>query len=210
MTAPKPKKRRRSQPETSSIGTHVESERIRADLCAGVPVRVVQRKYNVSKDACYRFIKKLPIGIRAKRMADILKPGCDPDKLREEESEGLLISLRFQRIRLLQQQDLAAELADGEMVARMAGHIHRNIELVGKYLGEFVSHSRVQVMSLTMTPDYLRLREALLSAMVQHPEARADMLKALRSIEAAPDAKPTAPVNTPPMIEATAEEREAA
>ena len=57
-----------------------------------------------------------------------------------------------------------------------------------------------------MTPDYLKLREALLSAMAKHPEARADVLKALRSIEAAPE--PAAAPGSP-MIEAQAE-REAA
>jgi hypothetical protein len=205
MTAAKPKKKRQSRPAQSTIKNHPERERIEADLVRGVPVRVVMRKYCIAKDPCYRFLATIPAEVRERRHADLLKPGADLDTLRQEESEGLLVGLRSQRMKLLMVQDAAMERADAEMVTRISSQVHRNLELVGKYLGEFISHSQVQVLNLTMTPDYLRLREALLSAMAKHPEARADVLRALREIEAAPT-----PANAPPMIEAQAVEREAA
>jgi hypothetical protein len=124
--------------------------------------------------------------VRAKRYADALRPGVDLDKLREEESEGLLVGLHTQRARLLMMQDMAMDLADAEMVARLSGQIHVNLQLVGKYLGEFVNRSRVEVVSLALTPGYVQLRSALVEALANHPDARADVLRALHEIEAMP------------------------
>jgi len=168
------------------IAAHPEREKISSDLLRGVPVRVVCKKFGISKDVCYRFLQSVPPAVKAKRYADSLRPGANVDKLREEESEGLLVGLHTQRVRLLQMQDMAMELADPEMVARLSGQIHVNLQLVGKYLGEFVNRSRVEVVSLALTPGYLQLRSALVESMANHPEARHDILKALREVEAIP------------------------
>jgi hypothetical protein len=122
-------------------------------------------------------------------MAEALKPGKSLDQLREEESEGLLVGLHVQRMRLLMMQDAAIERADDEMTVRLSAQIHRNLELVGKYLGEFVSLSKIQVTTLTLTPEYMKLREALLTTLSRYPEARSDILGALRQLETLPPSK---------------------
>ena len=189
VSSPKPKRPRRKQPEQGAIAKHPERERVEADLLRGVPVRVVMRKYGIGKDSCYRFLAKIPKATRAKHYAEALKPGANLDELRAQESEGLLLGLHAQRMRLLMFQDAAAERADDEMVTRLASQIHRNLELVGKYLGEFVSLSKVQVTTLTLTPEYMKLREILLTTLSRYPEARGEILAELRKLEALPPSK---------------------
>ncbi len=174
------------------LKNHNERERIEADLLRGVPVRVVGKKFGVSKDVCYRFLNSVPGDVRAKKFGEALRPGASLDEIRTEESEGLLIALRTQRLRLLQCQDMALELADAEMVTRLSGQIHTNLQLVGRYLGEFVSLSKIEIKSLVLTPQYVRLRCALLGALSRHPDARSDVLRALREIEDSEDAAPAA------------------
>jgi hypothetical protein len=207
MAANKPKGIRAGRRSPSALAQHPERERIEHDLLKGVPVRVVCRKYGTHKDGCYRFLKDQPVDVKARRFADALHPGIDLEQLRNDESEGLLVGLHTQRMRLLMMQDAALELADAEMVARLSQQIHQNLALVGKYLGEFVNRSQVQVLNLTMTPEYMRLREALLLSMVKHPDARADVLKALKEIELLPAIPSTADTTAAPpfTIEATAE-----
>lgn len=125
----------------SVIEQHPERGRIEHDLARGVPVRVVAKKYCVRPIACYRHFAKMPPQIKAEKFATLLKPAADLEKLRIDESEGLLANLAMQRARLLMMQDTAMELANAEMTQRLSGQIHRNLELVGKYLGEFAQRS---------------------------------------------------------------------
>jgi predicted DNA-binding protein YlxM (UPF0122 family) len=123
----------------SIVENHPERGRIEHDIAAGVPTRVIARKYSLSRDSIYRHGKKMPPQLRSQKYTGLLRAEGDLKKLRIEESEGLLANLAQQRARLLMMQDLSLEIADAEMVQRMSGQIHRNLELVGKYLGEFAS-----------------------------------------------------------------------
>ncbi|MGO9684939.1 MAG: hypothetical protein ACLPTZ_20585 [Beijerinckiaceae bacterium] len=175
----------RAKPDRSVIAKHPERARIEYDLARGVPVRVVGKKYGLSKDACYRHLEKMPAEMKADKLAELLKPGANLDALKLEESEGLLANLQNQRIRLLLVQDVALELADAEMVTRTSAQIHRNLELVGKYLGELSSLSSVTVTNniIMSSPEFLHLQSGLLSIARAHPDARMDIVALLRGLE---------------------------
>lgn len=184
----------------SIIDQHPERGRIEYDLARGVPVRVVAKKFGLKPSACYRHFAKMPPQLKAEKFAALLKPAADLEKLRIDESEGLLANLAMQRARLLLMQDTAIELADAEMTQRLAGQIHRNLELVGKYLGEFAQRSINTQINVLVSPEYLQLRAALISALRLFPEARRAVAAVLGRIEHqaahTPAAAPPAPVLT--------------
>jgi hypothetical protein len=68
--------------------------------------------------------------------AHALRPAEDLEKLRIEESEGLLGHLAAQRARLLLSQDACIEAEQFGLVAQLAHGIHRNLELVAANISE--------------------------------------------------------------------------
>jgi hypothetical protein len=167
----------------STIEQHPEQPRIERDLALGVPLARIAKKYAVSKDAAWRHKAKLPPQLKAALSASVLRPEADLEKLRLDESEGLLAHLAAQRARLLLSQDAALESEQFGLVAQLSGSIHRNLELVGKYLGEFAQHQVRTNVSILIQPEYLELRSAMLRALAPHPDARRDVAAVLHRIE---------------------------
>ena len=190
----RPAYRRRVSPRRSTIVGHPDQPRIERDLALGVPLNRIAKKYKVSRDAAWRHKKHLPPQLKSALAAHALKPGEDLEKLRVEESEGLLGHLAAQRARLLLSQDVALESEQFGLVAQISSQVHRNLELVGKLLDQFVSHSVHTTISLLVTPEYLELRSALLRALAPHPEAKRAVATVLHGIEANAAQRPRQPV----------------
>lgn len=185
----------------SVILDHPDRARIEFDLARGVPVRAVSRKYKISKDSAYRYLKKLPPQLRAAHMGAKLRASADLEKLRIDESEGLLQNLATQRARLLLLQDNAMDTENPGLATQISGAIHRNLELVGKYLGEFAQHQIRTTVSVLVAPEYLQMRAALVRALAPYPDAKAAVAAVLHQIESRAAERPPAPA----MIEAKAE-----
>src|SRR5262245_33441338 len=177
---------------------HPDRARIEFDLARGVPVRVVARKYNVSKDSAYRYLRKMPPQFRAAHLGNLLKAGADLERLRVDESEGLLQNLATQRARLLLLQDHAMDTENGGLATQISGAIHRNLELIAKLLGELASHQVRTNISVLVTPQYLELRAALVRALAPYPDAKAAVAAVLHQLESKAAERPA----SPPMIEA--------
>jgi hypothetical protein len=167
----------------SSITEHVDRARIERDLALGRPLRIIAKKYGISITAAHRHKKRLPPQLKAALAAHALRPAEDLEKLRTEESEGLLGHLAAQRARLLMSQDACLEAEQFGLVSTLSNSIHRNLELVGKYLGEFASHSVQTTISMLVTPEYLDLRASLLRALQPFPDARRAVAATLHQVE---------------------------
>ena len=154
-------------------------------LALGVPLRRIAKKYGgaLNKDNLHRHRQKLPAPLLKAMLAQALKPAEDLDKIRTTEAEGLLVGLSVQRARLLLWQDSAAASEQFGVAAQISAQIHRNLELVGKYLGEFAQHHVTTSVSVLISPQYLELRSALLRALAPHPAARRDVAATLHQIE---------------------------
>jgi hypothetical protein len=192
----------------SSITRHEARAQIERDLAIGLPLRRLARKYGVSKDSLHRHRKRLPPQLRAAMLAQSLRPEVDLDKLRTVESEGLLVNLAAQRAKLLLWQDAAASAEQYQVASAIAAQLHRNLELVGKYLGEFAQHHRVAHVNMMISPEYLELRSILLRALLPFPEARRAVADAIHRLEmkAAQQASPVLePVAALPAPEAAHE-----
>jgi hypothetical protein len=147
---------------------------------------------------------KIPPQLRVKRYVGLLNATSDLETLRIEESDGLLKNLALQRARLLLAQDTAMEIEDLKSVSFLSGQIHKNLELVGRYLGEFAKHTITTNVSILVQPEYLKLRSALLQALAPFPEAKFAVVAALHGLESAAAQEPVANGHdkAPPMIEA--------
>jgi hypothetical protein len=175
--------RRRGPGRASTIVGHPDQSRIERDLAIGRPLGRIAKKYGISKDAAFRHKRKLPPQLKSALAGDALRSGKDLEQLRIDESEGLLQNLAAQRARLLIAQDAALEAEQFTIVGSLSQAIHRNLELVGKYLGEFSQHSVQTTVSILITPEYLDFRSALLRALQPFPEARAAVAATINQME---------------------------
>ena len=176
--------RRRVKRSSSTIVGHPDQPRIERDIALGRPLQRIAKKYKVSKDAVWRHKRHLPPQLKAALAGHALSPGEDLEKIKVEESEGLLAHLAAQRARLLLAQDAALECEQFGLVGQLSGQIHRNLELVGKYLGEFAQHSVHTSISILVSDEYLALRSALLQALAPHGDAKRAVAAVLHGIEA--------------------------
>ncbi len=167
-----------------SIRDREDRAEIEFKLATGQSVRQIANDHGVHESALHKWRKRnLSPQLCSAYMGRLLKPGVDLEKLKTEESSGLLQSLATQRARLLLSQDAALELENGQLVATLSNAIHRNLELVARYLGEMQQHSTKTVQHVLMTPEYLALRAALIKALAPFPEARRAVAAAFHEAE---------------------------
>jgi hypothetical protein len=144
----------------------------------------IGKRYGYTVPAISRYRDRMPQQLKAAIVAAALKPKeLDLDRLRIDESEGILGNLAHQRARLLLCQDECMEAGAVEQVARLFGVIHKNIELTGRYLGLFAQHHVSSQVNIMVSEDYLRLRQVLILALRPFPEARRAVAEELHRIE---------------------------
>jgi hypothetical protein len=175
----------------STIDKHPDRARIEREIAIGKPCEAIAKKFSVSKDAVWRHRKKLPPQLKAALAGQTLRAEVDLEKLRIDESESLLANLAAQRAKLLLAQDNAIEADQWTVLATLSAQIHRNLELVGKYLGEFAQHQVTTRVSILIQPEYLALRAALVQALLPFPDARRAVAAVLHKTEGAASSPPT-------------------
>jgi hypothetical protein len=174
----------RKKPERSKIASDPNRPLIDRALAMGVPMHQISRRYGYSVPSISRYRDRMPQQLKAAIVAAALKPKeQDLDKLRIEESEGILGNLAHQRARLLLCQDECMAAGAVDPVVRLSNTIHRNIELTGRYLNVFATHHVSTNINLMLSEDYLRLRQALVMALRPFPEARRAVAETLHHIE---------------------------
>lgn len=171
-----------AKPTRCSICGHRERAAIDLGLARRVSMRALAQRYDVGPDSLYRHAKHhLPPQLRATLLAGPDLP-IDLDKLRETESQSLLSNLIAIRRRLLGSLDVAEESGDGGMISRVAGQLHRNLEITGKLLGDLNSGTTINNNVLVL-PVYMEMRVALVRALQPYPEARQAVAAVLHAIE---------------------------
>jgi hypothetical protein len=153
-------------------------------LVNGLSYAALAERYDLSKDAIGRHARDhLTPQIRAAILTAQHPEGVDLEKLRATESEGLLGHLVAQRARLLQMSQMALEHGDVKAMVSAESAIGGNLALGAKLLGQLVTRHDVRHTSVLLTPDYLRLRAALLQALRGFPEAAKAVGAALAMLE---------------------------
>jgi hypothetical protein len=165
-----------------TVCKHRECAAINLGLARGVSTRALSRRYKLHSDALLRHRKNhLPPQLRA---ALLIGPDLDIDldKLRETESQSLLAHLVALRGRLFQILDVAEEGGDGNMLSRIAGQLHNNLEITGKLLGDLTS-GHTTVTNVLIQPQYISMRVELVNALRPFPEAARAVAAVLHQIE---------------------------
>ncbi len=175
-------------------------------------MNALAKRYSLGSDALARHSRNhLTAPLRAKLIAgpDL---AIDLPRLRETESQSLLVHLISLRHRLFGSLDLAEENGDGQMLAQLTSQIHRNLEITGKLLGDLAVGSTITT-NILISPAYVELRHALVDALRPFPDARQAVAAVLHQLEgkAAADIRDAprefagaAPRKAPLTIEATA------
>jgi hypothetical protein len=112
----------------------------------------------------------------------------------------LLANLVTMRARLATIAQQAMEDGLPQVAIRAEAATLANLELVSRLLGQLVNRSEIAHTHLTLTPSYLKLRQALVAVLRPHPEIAAKVAEALRQIEA-DDAEQITTKGKPVMIE---------
>ncbi|MFZ5781750.1 MAG: hypothetical protein ACOY4R_16285 [Pseudomonadota bacterium] len=166
---------------------HREVDAINLAIASGVSIKAIAKRYDVSVASLYRHARRprcLPPQLRAKLIAGPSVEGIDLDKLREGESQSLLMNIIGLRLRLLGALAVAEEAGDGSMISKLSGQIHQNLELSAKVNGVLGAGSTTINNNLFVLPDYIALRAAITRALAAHPRARAEVAEALHALEA--------------------------
>lgn len=144
--------------------------------------RAIAKRYRLGYRSLQRHASAhLPPQLRAQLIAGPDLP-IDLDRLRETESQSLLANLVALRQRLFSSLDVAEEAGDGNMLSRLAGQLHSNLELTGKLLGDLGVGS-TNVTNVLIMPAYVEMRVELVRALAPFPEARRAVAAVLHTIE---------------------------
>jgi hypothetical protein len=105
------------------------------------------------------------------------------ENLRTTESEGVLQHLVAVRARMYGLMDAAELQEDYKGAASIGGHILKNLEITAKLLGDLKTGTVNVTNNMLVMPEFHALRTSIMQALRAHPDARADVVKALRHFE---------------------------
>lgn len=166
------------------VCAHERRHQIEIGLVHGVAARVLGERFGLSHHSILRHSKAhLTPQIRAAIISAQKPSEIDLEALQASESEGLLAQLVAQRARLQAHGELALDLGDVRGCVAVEGAVTANLTLVAKLLGQLVQVHDVRHTSLLISPDYLKLRAALVQALRPFPDAARAVGAALHRLE---------------------------
>jgi hypothetical protein len=167
-----------------TVCTSEHRHKVDIGLVHQVAARVLAERFDLSKDAIHRHAANhLTPAQRAAILAAQKPLAIDLEALRTSETEGLLAGLVAQRARLQTKAELAMEWGDVKGSVAAEGAMMANYTLVAKLLGQLVQVHDVRHTNLLVSPDYMRLRSALVTALKPFPEAARAVGAALHALE---------------------------
>jgi hypothetical protein len=167
-----------------SICRHPKRALLELGLVLGTPLRVLAARYDASVTALHNHRHNHLTAVQKAAYLTAVKPAdVDLEALSRSESEGLLGALIGQRARLQQVVVLALEEHDLARCIQAERAITENLSLMAKLLGQLVSHHQVTHTSILISTDYIKLRQTIIGALGDHPEARAAVGTALVKLE---------------------------
>jgi hypothetical protein len=125
----------------------------------------------------------LHVGASEKTQKHLVRFGDSPD-LVQETSVDHFNDLRRLKDGLWPMFDNSVEHKDEIRATKVAAQITNVIRLEAEIAGDLQRHAIVNNNSLVVSSDEVRLRTVVLGAVRRHPEAAADLLAALRGLDA--------------------------
>lgn len=172
---------------------HVERHLIDIGLAEGRGTGPMSKRFGVSADSLRRhrhnhmppaLIHKILNGSNSALVVQNL------EELRTSEGEKLLVNFVEIRRRLYLNAESAEAVGDYRSSTYAYSQIQKGLEYECRMLDAFKSNKRTVVNQLVLSPDYLRLRAALIDALAPYPAARTAVAKVLRDLETAEEVSP--------------------
>jgi hypothetical protein len=168
-----------------TICQHERRHQIEVGLVHHVPLSVLAKRFDCSKDALHRHRHNhLSPQVAAAILANRKPSEIDLEQLQASEAEGLLSQLVVQRARLQTYAEASLDMGDTKAAVAVERCIVSNLELTAKLLGQLIQHHDVRHTSILVSPDYLELRGAIVSALRPFPQAAKAVGQALHALEA--------------------------
>ena len=163
---------------------HPERATIDVGLAEHRSVYAMAKHFGISRFSLYRHRKRhLTEAVLAKLVGSSNYAVANLEELRTNEAERLLSNAVEVRRRLYSNAESAERAGDYRAASQSYAFILRSLELIGKLLDQFKGHAKQTVNQLVISPDYIRLRAALIQALQPYPEARQGVARVLRELE---------------------------
>ena len=163
---------------------HPQRHLIELALVHRLPVRVVAKRFGLSKDCIFRHRRlHMPPQLIAAIAVAAHPSEIDLEQLQRSESEGLLGALVGQRARLQMISEMAFEAGELGAATSVERAITGSLEVTSRLLGMIVHRHDVRSTSILMSADYLQLRAAIVSALKPYPDAARAVGAALAVLE---------------------------
>lgn len=187
-----------------TVCAHPKRHLIEVGLAYGVPIRQLAARFDgVSPHAVHRHRHNHLSPAQAAAILCALKPSeIDLEALQRSESEGLLGQLVSQRARLMKHSEIATQMGAPAVAISAENAIQSNLSLVAKLLGQLVTRHEVKHTSLLISPDYIKLRQAITVALLDFPDAARAVAAALHALEDEAGEAMKAGASKPLLIEA--------
>lgn len=158
-------------PRTCSLCRSGSREGIDHAVVDGDSLRDIAGRFGTSRSSVFRHRQHVSQALmKAAEVREVTVAGSILERLQRAHEEAWAILEEGRRDE------------DQEVRLRALARIERQLELEGRLLGELQA---APVVNLVLTPDWLRIRSALLDALAPFPEARAAVASALRTLDAA-------------------------
>src|SRR5215216_3489876 len=155
-------------PRSCSVCTHDERDSIEDAFIVGTPKRRIASHYGVSERAVRHHIREhLPALLALARDAE-----------RASRADSLLDRIEALQSRTLAILQATEETHDHRVALAAIREARGNLELIGEVTKEL---DRTPSLNLHLNPEWIELRTVIVGALDRHPDARGDVLTAIRS-----------------------------
>ena len=146
---------------------HSERGAIDLALARGVGCPSLAKKHGISRSSVWRHLRRhLPSDVMARLKGEALTGltgKVDLESLRRDEGQALLSNLIAVRAKLQNLSDAADAAGDFKAAGAIQSRILETLRTVGELLNSFSESHAQTINSLTISPDYLRLRVSLIA-----------------------------------------------
>jgi hypothetical protein len=165
-----------------NVCAHPRRPEIELRLANNTAVRNIAKRYNLSKDSCYRHRRgHMPAALLQQLQVTGKGNPTDLATLKRTESEGLLQNLVHERARQQRIADKAETIDDFANATRASEASRKTSELIAKLLGDLKTGNVTQ--NILITPEFHAFRTAVVQALRLHPDAKRTVLAALQRLE---------------------------
>lgn len=165
-----------------TVCAHRERAAIDVAIARGVSLNAIAKRAGLGPDSLARHSRHHLLPPQRAKLIAGPDLSIDLPRLRETESQSLLLHLVSLRHRLFATLDQMEEHADGHGLATISSQLHKNLELTAKLLGDLNTGSTT-INNVLVLPEYVALRIALVDALAPFPAARQAVAAVLHRIE---------------------------